>query len=69
MAHCLDDPEIPVLVNSYQCIKIKPSNLRVLVPSFLDYVPPFVHPEITQLFGMEKYARHLHGQLLIVFSV
>jgi len=41
MANCLDDPEITVFLNSYQCIKIKPSNPRVAVPSFLDCVPPF----------------------------
>jgi len=54
VAHCLDDLEIPIFLNSYQCIKIKPSNPRVPVPSFLDCVPPFVHPEITHLFGMEN---------------
>jgi len=55
VAHCLDDLEIPIFLNSYQSIKIKSSNPRVPVQSFLDCVPPFVHPEITHLFGMEKY--------------
>jgi len=57
VAHCLEDPEIPVFINSYQCIKIKPSNPRVSVPSFLDCVPPFVHAEIIWLFGMEKICK------------
>jgi len=57
VAHCLDDLEIPIFLNSYQSIKIKPSNPRVAVPSFLDCVPPFVHHEITCLFGMEKICK------------
>jgi len=57
VAHCLDDLEIPIFLNSYQSIKIKPSNPRVPVQSFLDCVPPFVHPEITCLFGMEKICK------------
>ena len=57
VAHCLNDLEISMFLNSYQSIKIKPSNPRVAVPSFLDCVPPFVYPDITHLFGMEKICK------------
>jgi len=65
VTHCLDDLEIPIFLNSYQCIKIKPTNPRVSV-SFLECVLPFVHLEITCLFGMKKTCkiRRNFGELL-----
>jgi len=57
VAHCLDDLEIPIFLNLFHCIRIKPTNPRVSVPSFLDCIPPFVHPEITRIFGMEKICK------------
>ncbi len=69
VTHCLDDSEIPMFLNSYQCIKIKPTNLRVSVPSFLDCVPPLYILKSLAFLKWKKYARHLLGQFLIVFSV
>jgi len=68
----LDDCEILIFLNLYQCIKIYSSNPRVYVPAFLDSLIVchlLVNETIGWMFGIEKYARHPHGQWHIAYFV
>jgi len=50
----LNDPEIWIVINFYQCIKIKSLNPRVSVPAFLICVPPFVNQTTGKMFGIKN---------------
>jgi len=62
ISNCLDQSDIPLFFTNANSIRTYSQATSDFVVAFNDKGPSFIHPEILNIFGNKKLARHLHGQ-------